>query len=93
MRQLPDDLADYLVEALKKALADYQAGVRAPASIGESRYMGVREVARLIGRTDKAVYHMVSRRIIPFIKRGRTLYFDRHAIATWMKKGTITSGR
>jgi excisionase family DNA binding protein len=53
------------------------------------RFLNVGEAARYIGRTEKAVYRLVARRSIPFIKHGRRVHFDRLALDRWMARGAV----
>lgn len=53
------------------------------------RYLGVGGAARYVSRSEKAVYHLVARREIPFIKQGRRLSFDRVALDRWMGSGVV----
>jgi hypothetical protein len=42
-----------------------------------------------LGRTEKAIYHLVARRGIPFIKRRWRLMFDRLTLERWMQRGKV----
>ena len=53
------------------------------------RYLSVNAAARYLGRSDKALYRLVGRREIPFIKQGRRLLFDRVALDKWMARGKV----
>jgi excisionase family DNA binding protein len=50
------------------------------------RYMNVAACATYIGRTVKAVYHLVDERKIPVIRVGRKLTFDRERIDRWLDR-------
>lgn len=50
------------------------------------RYLTTEQCAAYIGRTEKAVYHLVAERRIPFRRLpGRRLVFDRVAIDRWIE--------
>jgi excisionase family DNA binding protein len=53
----------------------------------EPRWFDVDTAARYLCMSRHAIYHRVSRRQIPFVKDGRTIRFDRHALDRWMSKG------
>jgi excisionase family DNA binding protein len=55
----------------------------------EIRYMNIEQCSTYIGRSTTAVYRLVARREIPFIRNGRTLRFDRVAIDAWQKEGAL----
>ena len=55
----------------------------------EVRYMNIEQCSIYIGRSVTAIYRLVARREIPFIRNGRTLRFDRVAIDAWQKEGAI----
>ena len=61
----------------------------APIATVLPRYFSVRQASRYLGRTEKAIYHLVARREIPFIKHRRRLMFDRLALERWMQRGRV----
>ena len=66
---------------------DYN-GPRDLASLIEHRRkaMTVKEVAELLGVSDKQVYSLASRNIIPYFRVGGALRFDPFGIAAWLRK-------
>lgn len=46
----------------------------------------LREVAEAIGRTERAVYLLVSRKKIPFHKVGKRLAFNPEEIRAWLNQ-------
>jgi excisionase family DNA binding protein len=48
------------------------------------RYLAPAEAASYLGKTRKALYHLVQRRVVPFIRVGRRLTFDRLALDRWL---------
>src|SRR5512146_2632422 len=63
----------------------------APVAVVLPRYFSVRQASRYLGRTEKAIYHLVARREIPFIKHRRRLMFDRLALERWMQRGKVAA--
>ncbi|MFH1023502.1 MAG: excisionase family DNA-binding protein [Planctomycetota bacterium] len=50
-------------------------------------YIGVKEVAKRLGLTDRAVYMRVARDQLPYIRLGpRTIRFDEDILETWLRK-------
>lgn len=57
----------------------------------ESRYLSVRAAATYLGRTPRAIYHLVERGQIPCIRRGRRVFFDRVELDRWMVSGATSA--
>ena len=55
------------------------------------RAMTVREVAHLLEVSDKQIYALVSRNLIPYFRVGGALRFDPFAIAAWLRKQQATA--
>lgn len=53
------------------------------------RYLSVETASAYLSLSRKAIYHRVSRREIPFIKRGRRVMFDRLVLDRWMQEKVI----
>jgi excisionase family DNA binding protein len=70
-------------------MPDRRNAVRIDGHAATPRYFSVRHAARYLGRSEKALYHLVARRDIPFIKQGRRLIFDRLALEKWMQRGEV----
>ena len=64
------------------------SGPRDLASTIENRRkaMTVKEVADVLGVSDKQIYSLASRNLIPYFRVGGALRFDPFAIATWLRK-------
>ena len=58
-----------------------------PGPIIEPRWLDVDTAAQYLCMSRHALYHRVSRRQIPFVRRGRIVRFDRQALDRWMSKG------
>ena len=54
-----------------------------------ARYLGVSAAAVYLSLSKKAIYHRVARRTIPFIKRGKRVFFDSQALDRWMRRGRV----
>jgi excisionase family DNA binding protein len=53
------------------------------------RFLTVHATAAYLSLSTRAIYHRVERRTIPFLKRGRRLWFDRLALDRWMTAGAV----
>jgi excisionase family DNA binding protein len=58
----------------------------------DKRLLRAPELADYIGTTILNVYQMVSKRQIPFVKIGRSVRFDLHAIDTWIESKAVKVG-
>lgn len=55
------------------------------------RWLTIDEASTYTGFAKGTLYHMVSDRRIPFVKKGRSLRFDRAALDEWMEKDMVPS--
>jgi excisionase family DNA binding protein len=55
----------------------------------EPRYLDINGASAYLGRSDRALYNLVWRQAIPFIRRGRRVLFDRKALDRWMQEGRV----
>jgi excisionase family DNA binding protein len=53
------------------------------------RFLTVHAAATYLSLSRRALYHRVERRSIPFLKRGRRLWFDRTVLDRWMAAGAV----
>src|SRR3954453_5338208 len=58
-----------------------------PGPMIEPRWLDVDTAAQYLCMSRHALYHRISRRQIPFVRRGRIIRFDRQALDRWMSKG------
>lgn len=49
-----------------------------------ARYLNAKDAATYLGSTLPALYQKVYRREVPYIKKGKSLRFDRVALDAWM---------
>ncbi len=54
------------------------------------RYLRVPQAASYLGLASKTLYHLAEERRIPYIKKGRTIFFDKMDLDKWMQDGRIT---
>jgi excisionase family DNA binding protein len=55
-----------------------------------ARYLRVPQAAIYVGLASKTLYRMAEERRIPFIRKGRTLLFDRLALDKWMQASAVS---
>ena len=66
-----------------------QPGPEATSEAMDVRYLDANAAAAYLSLSVKAIYHRVRRRQIPFVKKGRRVFFDRRAIDTMMRRNCI----
>ena len=49
--------------------------------------MNIEEAAVYLKMAKQTVYSMISRRILPYFKRGKRVFFRRAELLTWLEKG------
>ena len=47
-------------------------------------FMGIKQVADLLGLAKPTIYGLVHKRKIPFMKRGKKLYFSKKDVTNWI---------
>ena len=57
--------------------------------MAEKRLLTIKEASEYLGKSVKALYHMVERRQIPFVKIRKNLRFDKIDLDKWIEKHTI----
>jgi excisionase family DNA binding protein len=57
----------------------------AQATIGD--IMNVDEAAAYLKMAKQTVYSMVSRRLLPYFKRGKRVFFRKEELLSWLEKG------
>ena len=50
----------------------------------QAEYFTVRELAKFLNLTVPTIYSKVSRGDLPYLKRGKRLYFSRETIENWL---------
>ncbi len=50
-------------------------------------FISTKEAARFLKISINTLYGMTSKRLIPFIKNGKKLYFKRADLIAWLEKG------
>lgn len=55
------------------------------SSIGE--IMNIEEAAAYLKMAKQTVYSMVSRRLLPYFKRGKRVFFRREELLSWLERG------
>ena len=54
------------------------------------RYFRVPQAASYLGLAPKTLYRLAEEKRIPYIRKGRTIFFDRVALDKWMQTGAVS---
>ena len=57
----------------------------------QPRWLTIDQAAAYIGFAKGTLYHWVNQRQIPFVKKGRSLRFDRLVLDEWMERDRVQS--
>lgn len=80
-------LIDLTVEQLR-ALLKENISFAAPVTAKPENDIGGIELAKSVTKLSfKTIYQLTSRRMIPFFKKGKFLYFSRTELEGWIKSG------
>lgn len=82
-----EDLQEFIQASISKALND---GLNTSKSEVEE-IMDIQEAAKFLKLKIHTIYGFTSQKQIPFIKRGKKLYFERSKLDAWLKEGSRES--
>lgn len=74
-----EELEQIVVRAVSTALGKSQ-------SKASNEFLSIEEATQLVKLTKNTIYGMVSRREIPFYKRGKKLYFKASELSEWLNQ-------
>lgn len=78
-----EELQNIIQASVNKALAEY-VPVKAE---DKSEFLPIKEACKLLNLARQTIYGLTSKRLIPFIKRGKKLYFKRTDLINWLNEG------
>lgn len=76
-----EELENLIQTSVRKALNQQQA----PAA--QDKLLSVDEAAEFLNLARQTLYGFTSKRLVPFIKRGKKLYFRRLELEKWLSEG------
>ena len=77
----PEELENLIKTSVRKALSEQQA----PAE--QDKLFSIDEAAEFLNLARQTLYGFTSKRLIPFIKRGKKLYFRKSELEKWLSEG------
>mgnify|MGYP000843925501 CR=1 FL=1 len=80
-------LEDLATELAEKVLEIHKKTYQKELSPVKEEYLNVKQAADLLDLAVATLYTMTCRRKIPFIKKGKKLYFLRTELELWLSSG------
>lgn len=81
--ELTPDQLQRLLNLLEKA--DSDSNQTSNNYSNQNELMRVPELSKLTGWANPTIYAMTSKNEIPFIKKGKSIFFEREKIMSWLK--------
>ncbi len=77
-----DDLNNLIHQSIRSALSEQSEN-----TTGKDRFLTIAEASEYLNLAKQTIYGLTSTRGIPFMKRGKKLYFRRTELETWVLEG------
>ncbi|MGQ0826968.1 MAG: helix-turn-helix domain-containing protein [Bacteroidota bacterium] len=82
----PDELVNLIISSVKKVINSQEINNHPLPDI-PSEILSVDEAADFLNLARQTLYGFTSRREIPFMKKGKKLYFKRSELESWLLEG------
>ena len=79
--------SDQLVSMIKSSVRSVLAEQPLDNQPGEVQFLTIKEAASLLNLAPQTLYGYTSNRTIPFIKKGKKLYFRKSDLDIWLLEG------
>ena len=80
----PPELETLIEKTISKCLNDRKT---TPAQTATNQLLTISQAAEFLSLSVATVYGLVSRSVIPCMKKGKRLYFSKDEITDWIKTG------
>ena len=81
-----DELQEIIHESIKSAISEQNSQQQ---SEEPDRILSLKETATFLNLAQQTVYGFTSKQQIPFIKKGKKLYFRKSELETWLLDGNV----
>ena len=81
-----EELVSLIEETVRKVLSEKKQGAE-QTSGNTSLLLSLKEAAVFLKLAPQTIYGFTSKRVIPFLKRGKKLYFKRTDLEQWLETG------
>jgi excisionase family DNA binding protein len=79
-----DELQELIQESVKSAITEQNTQQQ---SQEQDKIMSLQETAMFLNLAQQTVYGYTSKQLIPFIKKGKKLYFQKSELEKWLLSG------
>ncbi|HVA98083.1 MAG TPA: helix-turn-helix domain-containing protein [Bacteroidia bacterium] len=83
-----DELQEIIHESVKSAISEQNTQQQSEEL---DKMMSLKEVAIFLNLAQQTVYGFTSKQQIPFVKKGKKLYFRKSELEKWLMEGNIKS--
>jgi len=78
-----DELESLIQNCFRRALSE-QAG---KSEMAKTEFLNLKEAAKYLNLANQTIYGLTSKNEIPFLKRGKKLYFKKSELENWINEG------
>lgn len=82
----PSELQTLIQNAVNVAVQQFSLPQKIDP-LPESKYLTIEQACTYLNVAKPTLYGYVSNRFIPFIKKGKKLYFERNELESWLHEG------
>lgn len=88
-----NDLPEAVAELTRKVDELYKVITNAQIQDAQEQFLTVDETAKFLNLSVPTIYSKVGKREIPYMKRGKRLYFARKDLETYLQGGRVKTVR
>ncbi|HVD99038.1 MAG TPA: helix-turn-helix domain-containing protein [Cytophagaceae bacterium] len=81
-----EELVSLIEETVRRVLSEKKQATEQPGN-NSSFLLSLKEAAGFLKLAPQTIYGFTSKRVIPFLKRGKKLYFKRADLEQWLEAG------
>lgn len=81
----PQQISYIIEEAIKKAFAE--VGTKSEEASSNQTILTIDQASKFLNLAKQTLYGYTSNREIPFIKKGKKLYFRKQDLENWLSQG------
>jgi excisionase family DNA binding protein len=78
-----DELENLIQNSVRKAMSEQAGKTETP----KTEFLNLKEAAQYLNLANQTIYGLTSKNEIPFLKRGKKLYFKKSELENWINEG------
>ena len=78
-----DELESLIQNCFRKAMSEQTGKSETP----KTEFLNLKEAAQYLNLANQTIYGLTSKNEIPFLKRGKKLYFKKSELENWINEG------